>query len=170
MSDPWFEAIAGLQADVDAELRDDAYEVFVAEAARGRVVDRVGTARVVLRSGASVDGTLVTDAESRIEDHLVLHANGREVLVPLTAVVTIIGSQPGLRPDRVPDQDRAVVPRITRRLRESWQSGERVRVLTRTGDWISGVIVHVGADHADVDDDGTTITVLLRSVDAWELG
>jgi len=170
MSDPWFEAIAGLQADVDAELREDAYEVFVAEAARGRIVDRVGAARVVLRSGVSIEGRLVTDPDSRIEDHVVLQRSGRELLVPLGAVVTIIGSRPGLRPDLAPDRPAALTPRITMRLREGWQSGDRVRVLTLVGQWIGGVIVHVGADHVDIDDDGTVVTVLLRAADAWELG
>lgn len=170
MSDPWFEAIAGLQAEVDAELREDAYEVFIAEAARGRMVDRVGDARVVVRSGERLDGTLITDPDVRIEDHLVLQANGRELLVPLGAAVTITGSRPGLRPDVEPDRRQAITPRLTMRLRESWQSGERVRVLTRVGQWVGGVIVHVGADHVDIDDGTSIVTVLLRSADAWALG
>lgn len=171
MTDPWREAVAELRTEMDAELREDAYEVFLAESARCRLVDRAGVARVLLRSGVTVEGTLATGAEPTAEGHARLRtASGREVLVPLAAVVTITGTSPGLRhEDGSPSRDLASA-RITARLRESWRSGERVRVLTCRGQWIAGVIVHVGADHADIDGGGSSVTVALAAVDAFELG
>ncbi len=49
--DPWLEAAASLQMELDVQVRDEAYEVYVAESARGRMVDRVGEVTLLLRCG-----------------------------------------------------------------------------------------------------------------------
>ncbi len=94
----WHEAAAGVQASVDADLRDEAYEVFVAEAARCRLVDRVGAARVTLRCGVTLEGVLAPDCDDALDGHLVLRRADAGVLhVPVSAVLQVTGSGPALR-------------------------------------------------------------------------
>lgn len=171
VTDPWLDAVADLRTEMDAALREDAYEVFLAEAARCRLLDRVGVARILLRSGVVIDGLLTAEEEPALEGHLTVRTPaGREVLVLLAAVVTITGTSPGLRPEAESAARALAAPRITARLREAWRSGEQVRALTSRGVWLTGVVTHVGADHVDVDVDGSCVTVALQSADAWELG
>ncbi len=139
MSDDWWETVSGLQADMDAELREDAFDIFVVESARGRLVDRHGPVQVLLRSGSTVAGVTVPGDDSRLEGHLVLRTDrGREALLPVAAIVTMLGSRPGLRSGDEPGPARTPTPGITRRLRQAWRAGERVRVLTCQGRWIGG--------------------------------
>lgn len=171
MADQWWETVGGLLADMDADLRADAYEVFLAEAARSRLTDRQGEARLRVRSGETIVGTLVTDEDSRVEGHLVVRSpGGRESLVPEAAVVSLVGSRPGLRADDVSGRRTTVPSRLTSRLREAWLAGGRVRVLVRDGRWLDGEVVCVGADFADIACDGSVATVPLRSADVWQVG
>ena len=59
--DPWLEAAASLQVELDVQVRDEAYEVYVAESARGRMVDRVGVVTLLLRCGQVIKGELRAD-------------------------------------------------------------------------------------------------------------
>ena len=109
-ADLWQEAAAGVQSWLDADLRAEAYEVFVAEAARCRLVDRVGAARVALRCGVVLEGELVPDSDDAVDEHLVLRGAGDVTrLVPVSAVVSRPGfpARPAARGER-----RASIPHV----------------------------------------------------------
>lgn len=158
----WHEAAAGVQSSIDADLRDDAYEVFVAEASRCRMVDRVGRARLLLRCGATLEGDLVPLDEGAVDDHLLLRTHEGDLLVPAAAIVSMTGSRPALRDEGAGCRTRASW------LREAWSAGELVRVLGCTGRWVAGRVELVGADHVELDLDGALTVVSLASVDAWQ--
>jgi hypothetical protein len=162
----WQEAAAGVQSWLDADLRADAYEVFVAEAARCRLVDRVGDARVTLGCGVVIQGELAPDAGEAVDEHLVLHGAGGVVrLVPVSAVVSVRGSRAGLRAegDRVPRS-------LTSWLREAWSAEEPLRLLDGSGRWTVGRLCFVGADHIELDDGEDPTVVPLTTVEAWQRG
>lgn len=159
----WLEATAGAQASVDAELRDDAYEVFVAEAARCRLVDRMGPTRMLLRCGEVVDGTLAPDPGEAVDDHLALRGpGGRLMLVPSAAIVSATGSRSALRTE-------GGVSRTVRSwLREAWMAGDPLRVLDCRGRWTGGRLTLVGSDHVELEHDGLVTVVALSAVEAWQ--
>jgi hypothetical protein len=155
----WLAAAAGLQSELDADLRDEAYEVFVVEAARSRLQDRVGPARLSLRCGLALEGQL--GAEDVIGGHLRLRDHvGRHLVVPVAAVVTVSGTRPGLRPE---GHERT----LTSWLREAWSSGDPVSVLACSGQWIAGRLTRVGGDHVDLDLGEAELTVAIAAVEAW---
>jgi hypothetical protein len=157
----WLEAAAGIQSGLDADLRAEAFEVYVAEAARMRMQDRVGTVRLSLRCGHAIEGEITGD--DAIGAHLRLRDDsGRHLVVPVGSITRMSGSRPG---PRIEGGDRTV----TSWLRERWAVGDLLRLLTRDGTWIVGALTHVGADHVDVVVGGETTTVPLEAVDAWSL-
>jgi hypothetical protein len=139
---------------------DDAADVLAAEAARSRLGDRTGPARVWLRCGQVLAGVL--GGAPPVEDALALTTDLGVVVVPTRAVVCVIGGQPGLR-------DEADRPgRLSRGLREAWSAAGSVRVLLRDGGWVAGPVTWVGADHAVLG--GTEpVAVPFAAADAWLL-
>lgn len=161
--DPWLEAAAGLQVEIDTQVREEAYEVFVAESARGRMVDRVGEVTLLLRCGQAIEGELRPQDDDCVAGHLVVaEDSGRLLLVPDTAVVTMAGSRPGLRPE---GQDRERT--LGSWLREARQGDDRVAALLCDGRWINGRVAHVGADHVDLVSGGCSTTIAVITVEAW---
>lgn len=162
----WQEAAAGLQSSLDADLRDEAYEVFVAEAARCRLADRAGPARVTLRCGVVLGGELEPQTDDAVDEHLVLvGADGGTRLVRAAAVVSLTGSRPSLRPegDRVPRS-------LTSWLRETWSTDEVIRLLDGSGRWAVGRLGFVGADHVELAHGENRTLVPLTAVEAWQRG
>lgn len=144
------------------ELREDAFEYFLTEVARTRVVDRTGSVRIALRSGAVLAGS---STSSRIEGHLdLIDSAGRRVLVSVGAVVMIQGSAASLRDESARTRSLASV------LREVWSTRSRLRVLLRTGAWIDGTVVLVAADHVELGLPEGTSVLPFAAVDAWDLG
>jgi hypothetical protein len=162
----WQEAVAGVQSALDADLREEAYEVFVAEAARCRLVDRVGRARVALRCGVALEGELEPDSDDGIDEHLALRgADGRSLHVPVSAIVALTGSRPTLR---VEGERR---PRsLTSWLRECWSADGSIRLIDGSGRWVVGRLDFVGADHVEVAHGTGLIVVPVRCVEAWQRG
>jgi hypothetical protein len=158
----WHELAAGVQSSLDADLRDDAYEVFVAEVSRCRLVDRVGRARVLLRCGATVEGDLAPQGDGSVDDHLLVRTGDGDLLVPTTAIAAMSGSRTALRGEGAP------VRTLASWLREAWAADGRVRLLDGTGRWLAGRIDMVGADHVELDLDGVPTVVPCASVDAWQ--
>lgn len=141
---------------------DDVADVLTAEAARTRLCDRVGAARVWLRCGQVMAGTLAGRAD--IEGTLSLATTDIGVLViPEHAVVCIIGGRPGLR------DEHARSDRLTSRLREAWVSARPIRLLVRDGGWLAGPVDWVAADHVVIGGSVPT-AVPYAAVDAWLLG
>lgn len=159
----WRELAAALAAERDAEVRDEAHEVFLAEAARLRLLDRSGPVRLLLRCGQVVDGSLDAGCGPLIADHLTVHESGGRILyVASTAVVSVTGSQPGLR------REREIAGRtVPGWLRDAWQADQWVAALTCDRRWVSGRPVRVGADHVDLAQNGEVVTVGLSAVEAW---
>jgi hypothetical protein len=150
----WLEAAAGVQSDVDASLRDEAREVYVAEAARTTLASRSGHAVVTLRSGVVLKGQVV-DARVRPVP------NG---FIAIESVVTVSGTTPRLV------QEDGSLPLLGSLVREAWSVGESVRLLLADGRWVPGVIAFVGADHVDIASGDARLTIPLGSVEAWDLG
>jgi hypothetical protein len=162
----WHEAAAGVQASVDADLREEAYEVFVAEAARCRLVDRVGAARVALRCGVTLEGVLAPDGDGALDGHLALRRADAVVLhVPVSAVLRITGSDPGLRAE-----DGRLPRSLASWLRECWAAGDEIRLIDGSGRWVAGRLVYVGADHVEVAAGADRAVVPVQCVEAWQGG
>lgn len=164
----WAEAEAIVQAEADADLVDEAYEVFLAEAARLRLADRRGAVRLQLRCGLPVEGALVDDL--RVRGHLsVTTASGGVVLVATHAIAVLEGSSRGLRVECAPDAASDLT--LTSWLREAWRAGALVRVTCGDGLVRVGVLRWVGADHAELfGADGVHEWVVpYDSVEAWAL-
>jgi hypothetical protein len=161
--DPWLEATAQIRAELDDELREEAREVFVAEAARTRMIDRRGVARLLLRCGETLDGDLVPAGAEHVDGHLtVLTSADREVLVAESSIVSVTGSEPALR------LESSARPRtLASWLREAWDLGVPVSGLTCRGVWVRGSIVRVGADHVDIGPVGDVVTVPFTAIEAW---
>jgi hypothetical protein len=165
--DVWLEALAGVQADVDAQLRGDAYEVFVAESARCRLEDRTGPAHVRLRSGHVIDGEIARRGPESVDAHLVLtEATGRRMLIPATAVLTIRGARPGLREEA----GGSYATSLGSWLRDAWGLDDRMLALLSDGSWTGDRLVHVGADHVDLSNGSNVTTVPWAAVLAWSRG
>jgi hypothetical protein len=162
----WHEAAAGVQASVDADLREEAFEVFVAEAARCRLVDRVGTARVTLRSGVTVEGVLVPGCDDALDGHLALRrADGGVLHVTVPSVLQVTGSGPALRVE-----DGRLPRSLASWLRECWSAGEVIRLIDGSGRWATGRLAYVGADHVELADGADRAVVPVQCVEAWQCG
>lgn len=167
----WHEAAASVQADVDKDLRAEAYDLFRAETARTRLCDRPAAPgsrmRIVVRSGTAIAGVRADD-DHAIEGTLALIDDaGRLVLIPTYAVVTVSGLAPGLRAE-LPESTCAWT--IAARLREAAEIGEAVAVLLQTGLRVAGGVDRVGADHVDLDRGSAGLLgVPFAAVDAWYL-
>lgn len=162
----WDEAEARVQADVDADLVDEAYEVFLAEAGRLRLVDRRGSVLLHLRSGGQVHGTLGDDV--RVLAHVgVMTPRGGLVLVPTRAIVVLEGSWRGLRTESASDAGSDVT--LASWLREAWREGVLLRVTCSDGLTRVGVLRWVGADHVELEggDPSRAWVVPYDSVEAW---
>lgn len=159
----WHEAAAAAQSSIDADLRDDAYEVFVAEASRCRLVDRVGHARLLLRCGATIEGDLVPSGEASVNDHVLLRSGEGELLVPTAVIVAMAGSRPALRSEA--DREART---LASWLREVWSDDAGVRLLDCTGRWITGRVDLVGADHIELAHDAVLTVVPYSAVEAWQ--
>jgi hypothetical protein len=155
------EAAAAIQADADADVRAEAYEVFVAEASRCRLVDRAGPVRLRLTCGVTLQGTL--DPASSVSGLLsVREPVGRHVLVDPEAVAHMVGSHAVLR-----DEDRPPEQTLGRWLREAWADGDPVRALDCGGEWHGGPVIFVGADHVGLAAQTGPIVLPWCSVQAW---
>lgn len=167
MSPPVPDPFAALPARSDADVRADAFELFMAEAARVRMTERTGPARVELRSGAVIVGALVPPDADAVERHLlVVDRAGRRLLVFVDAVTALVGASAALR-----DESSArPVRTLASRLRECWTSGSRLRVMMRDGRWIDGAIALVAADHVELIVSGERWVVPFRAAEAWDLG
>jgi 3',5'-cyclic AMP phosphodiesterase CpdA len=162
----WLEAAAGLQSELDADVRTEAFEVFVAEAARVRIEDRRGPARLVVRSGVVLTGDLADAGQDALAGLLeLLLDSGRRLLVPIDALVTMTGAPVRLQVD----EPAGIRPTLASRLREAWQLGEQVRVLLSDGRWLSGPIVLVGSDHVELGAGLQSAIIPFGAVDAWQL-
>ena len=165
--DIWLEALAGVQADLDAQVRGDAYEVFVAESARCRLADRTGSAHLRLRSGQAFDGVIASQGRETIEGHLwLIDENGRSVLIAAAAVLVITGTRPGLREESGVQLGTS----LGSWLRDAWSLDARVLALLSDGSWAGDRLVHVGADHVDLSSSGNVLSVPWTAVEAWVRG
>ena len=158
----WLEAHARAQSGVDADTREEAYEVFLAEAARCRLADRVGAAAWQLRSGVMIRGR---QAHAAVEGHLALTTeDGSDLLVSVAAVVIVTGGSPALR------REGTVGQTLSSCLREAWGEGRTIRVLLTDGAWRTGELDFVGADHVTLRAEDALVTVPLVAAEAWQLG
>ena len=166
----WLEVSGRVAAELAADLRGEAFEVYLAEAARTRVMDRRPTGsegpteiQVTLRCGHVVAGA-IDDADPVSDALTVVATGGRRLLIPVGAAVTLTGLPRRLRDEGGP----TVTASIGSRLRMA-AADAPVRVLLRTGGWIAGDVAFVGADHVDLVSAGRVVTVPFSSVDAWHL-
>ena len=149
----WLEAAAGLQTDLDAEVRADAYEVFLAEAARDASAGpaRPGAAGAALRPDLSWATSWRPVEVGGGADCIALRqAGGRACWCPRSRrSLTMTGGRPALqarsRPASRPIAVVAAARGVAARRR-------RCGVLLRDGRWITGPIAHVGADHVELGD------------------
>lgn len=171
----WWEAAAEVESELAAEVAEEAYEVFVAEAARVRLVDRRGHVRVHLHSGASVAGDLLVDVD--MAEHLAIReASGATSLVTVSAIVSMRGSHVVLRPT---DPDGASPgssldqrgTSIGSWLRRIGQEGAVIRVLLRDGVVIVGTVEMVARDHVELVELGSaeSVVVPFAAVECWTI-
>lgn len=160
-----------MQADVDKDLRAEAYDLFRAESARTRLCDRPGQPgsrlRVVVRSGTAISGIPADDAD-RVEGMLgLIDDAGRLVLIPTYAVVTASGLAPALRAEQ-PEPSFGWT--IAARLRQAADMGDAVAALLQTGLRVGGGVDRVGADHVDLDRGSAGLLIVpFAAADAWYL-
>lgn len=159
----WLEAAARVQVDLDDDLRADARELFVAEAARTRMTDRTGRVRIALRSGAILEGRLLAPFGPDGSASL-MQSDGRILHVRCDAVVVMTGARAGLR-----DEEASPSTSMAAYLRDAWSAGEVVRALLCDGRWICGRVAFVGADHVDLDVTGELLTIPFGALEAWQV-
>ena len=157
----WLSAGARVAADLEGDTRDEAVEVFTAEAARCRLADRRGRAIVHLMGGHVLEGRLRPDAA--VADHLWIEGRG-EAVVAVTAIRVMTGSRGSLR-DEHPRRERT----LASVLRERWSTAEPLRALSCDGSVRGGVLEFVGADHADLRTPSGVVTLPFPAVAAWLL-
>ncbi|MDI1290493.1 MAG: hypothetical protein PSX37_11165 [bacterium] len=151
--------------DFSEQVRDDAFELFAAEAARVRLEDRTGDVRVVLRSGHILIGELSTS--DVVSDHLeLLDTRGRQLLVSTNAISVMHGSSAALRDEASGGASRS----LASRLRETWSAGGRLRVLLASGEWLGGAIVLVASDHVELAIGGYPCVIPFAAGQAWDVG
>ena len=79
--DTWQFHLSMMQSEPTTPLRAEAFEVFMAEAARVRLHERCGPARVHMRSGTVIAGELASPADGAVEGHVLLvDDEGRHIL------------------------------------------------------------------------------------------
>lgn len=139
------------QAAEAAELSGEVAERSRIEAGRLRVVDRLrpacGSPLVVATAGA---GTLhATLLDVGVDWLLLDEGAGRELLVPLSAVVGVTGH--GTR-SAVPGQEGEVARRLDLRwaLRGLARGRDGVAMVLRDGSTVAGTLDRVGADHVEL--------------------
>jgi hypothetical protein len=159
----WMEAAASLQSELDAQVREEAYEVFVAEASRCRLTDRTGPIRVALRCGRVMTGVVVVDADRPAGTIAVRVETGALLLLPHEAILHVSGTRPGLR-----DEGRSP-PSLASLLRETWSLGTSTRLLLADGRWMGGVLEFVGGDHVDLGTADGSVSIPFLAVEAWSL-
>ena len=155
------EAAALIQAEQDADVRAEAREVYLAEAARCRLADRHGRGQVLLRCGVRLEGEW-RPQEPVAGFVLMLDGEGRQHLVAERSIVVVTGTQSGLRVEP-PVRERT----LGQWLREAWEDGHPLRVLDASGDWHCGAIAFVGADHAVLSTDGGSVVLPYGTVQVW---
>jgi len=150
----------------DDDIPGDAFELFMAEAARVRLSERTGDVLITLRSGTRLAGHLVAAESEAVDRHIhLVERSGRCVLVATDSVVSIVGAVTELR-----DESPGEVPRSLRsRLRGAWASGCRVSALLQDARWINGSIVIVAADHMELSVGDQAWVVPYSAVEAWDL-
>lgn len=159
----WYAAFAREQGQVDADVRAEAFDVFVAEAGRGRLVDRTGRGRLRLTSGVTLEGRLTGFAE--VADHLALLDDaGRACQIATRALVTMSGTQARLRPEPAPTSRS-----LPSWLREVWAMGGSLSALDVTGHWHRGRVIAVASDYVDLDGTGSGLTLPYAAVEAWRV-
>lgn len=155
------DAAALIQAEQDADVRAEAREVYLAEAARCRLGDRHGRGQVLLRSGTRLEGQW--HPQDPVAGFVqVLDDDGRQHLVAERAIVVVTGTQSTLRVEP-PARERT----LGQWLREAWEDGHPVRALDASGTWHCGPISFVGADHAVVDADSGCVVLPYATVQVW---
>jgi len=163
--DVWLDAAARVQASLDADLRAEAFEMYQAESARCRLIDRDGHIRVRLRCGLEIAGDLIGVRDyPRPEGVLAVDAGGHVLLIPPAAVAGLRGGAATLR------EEVSTARSWGSLLRECWTAQQRVRVLGSDGRWLGGSLTFVGADYVDLQLPNEAISIPLVSVEAWDLG
>jgi hypothetical protein len=157
----WSDLVARAESEERATLRDEAHEVFVAEAARCRLTDRQGRAVITTRSGTALDGELRPDLQvngcvSLVDDR------GRECLVPTPGIVRVVGSRPALAREDGPSE-----ASLASWLRRAWARGALVGALDASGQWRSGLLAFVGADHVEIEVGDQAEVLPFATVEAW---
>lgn len=159
----WDAAVARAREEADADVRSEAFDVFVAEAGRFRLVDRTGRGRLLLTCRVILEGRLTGSVV--VADHLDLVDDaGRTCRIPVRAVVTLTGTQARLRPEPAPEGRS-----VSSWLREVWMLGAPLSVLDRCGDWHHGHVRAVAADHVDLDVVGSVVALPYAAVEAWRM-
>lgn len=153
----------GLDPEADSDLPADAFDLFMVEAARVRLADRSGPARVVLRCGVVLSGELVPSAGVEVRGMLDLATGGRRVLVAADAVIALAGAGAGLREEFGSGRPRT----LAAWLRDCWSTRTRVSALLPDGSWVEGEVVLVASDHVELARAGERWVVPFASVEAW---
>lgn len=150
-----------IQTEQDADLRAEAREVFLAEAARCRLADRHGAGRVLLRCGVGLEGAWT--AEEPVAGYVcMLGPEGRRHVVAVDAIVLVVGTQSALR---VETSSRETT--LGQWLREAWADGDVVRALDASGCTHAGPVGFVGADHVVIDTESGPVVLPTGTVQAW---
>jgi hypothetical protein len=155
------DAAALVQAEHDADLRSDAREVFLAEAARCRLADRQGRGQVLLRCGVRLDGEWCPH-ERIVGCVTLLGPDGRRQLVAEEAIVLVTGTRSALRVEATGRE-----ATLGRWLREAWDDGDILRALDASGGWHAGPVAFVGADHVAIETDMGAVVLPTGTVQAW---
>ena len=162
--------MAVVASELAAESRSESRDVHRAEVARVSLADRRGPASVRLRSGRildvefvdAVDAADAADAADAVAGHIVVRQESRQGLLRASAVVSVVGTRPSLRPDG----PEAVRP-LAAWLREVSLADVAVQALDCTGTWVRGRLATVARDHAEIVAEGRTVCLSLEAVDLW---
>lgn len=166
----WDDAVACVQADLDGEAVAEAHELYLAEAARTRLAERIGRVQVSLRSGRDVRGTVVD--EPQVAGHLALRGvDGACALVAEHAIRSMTGSAIRLRREDVAHSAARGLPArsLASWLREVWQADAAVQVIDLAGESHAGRVVFVGADHLEITARDESIVLPFAAVDLWRV-
>ena len=165
--DTWQFHLSMMQSEPTTPLRAEAFEVFMAEAARVRLHERCGPARVHMRSGTVIAGELASPADGAVEGHVLLvDDEGRHMLLPVASVSAVVGASVALRDESTRRRARS----FASCLRDCWAAGERLRVLLEDGRWIDGVIALVASDHVELSVGDERWVIPFVAGQAWDVG
>jgi len=159
----WHDAAAVVEADLQDDAVAEAFEVYRAEIARSRLVDRVGEVEVTLTGGVDLRGRLMDDEP--VADCLVLRApEGVRWIIPVAAVRVLYGGASGLRPET--EQTPETLTSVLRRA-----EGSTLELRLRDGQRWHASLVAVAADHAVLlcIRSQQQVLVPFTSVEAWGL-